>query len=296
MSVIKICEICGKEFQVIPCRAKTARFCSKTCANIGRKAKDNVTCTNCGKSFHKKQSALEKYSRNMGIFCSLECSAEYRKKWFKGKNNHQFGLKGELNSSFKRGFTTRRNGHVTETFIYAKDRSDTDRSGRMTLHRYNVVTNFNNYHTCLFTQVNDYFILKPNLHVYHIDGDHNNNELENLTVLSQPIHTKVHNQIKELSVDFASKIIGVFKKGELLENPEVGNQQPSLSSNTFEGSETNSRIRTGNAEDSNVDTSALLSQIQKLTNDYIVQTKKITEDGHQETIKQILESEIKSSE
>ena len=82
----------------------------------------------------------------------------------------------------------------------------------------------------------------------------------------------------------------------MLENPEVGNQQPSLSSNTFEGSETNSRIRTGNAEDSNVDTSALLSQIQKLTNDYIVQTKKITEDGHQETIKQILESEIKSSE
>ena len=76
----------------------------------------------------------------------------------------------------------------------------------------------------------------------------------------------------------------------------MGNQQPSLSSNTFEGSETNSRIRTGNAEDSNVDTSALLSQIQKLTNDYIVQTKKITEDGHQETIKQILESEIKSSE
>ena len=84
--------------------------------------------------------------------------------------------------------------------------------------------------------------------------------------------------------------------GELLENLEVDNQQPSLSSNTFEGSETNSRIRTGNAEDSNVDTSALLSQIQKLTNDYIVQTKKITEDGHQETIKQILESEIKSSE
>lgn len=106
------------------------------------------------------------------------------------------------------------------------------------------------------------------------------------------INYKVHNQIKELSTDFASKIIGVFKKGELLENPEVGNQQPSLSSNTFEGSETNNRIRTGNAEDSNVDTSALLSQIQKLTNDYIVQTKKITE----ETIKQILESEIKSSE
>lgn len=70
----------------------------------------------------------------------------------------------------------------------------------------------------------------------------------------------------------------------MLENPEVGNQQPSLSSNTFEGSETNNRIQTGNAEDSNVDTSALLSQIQKLTNDYIVQTKKITEDGYKKPL------------
>jgi len=49
------------------------------------------------------------------------------------------------------------------------------------------------------------------------------------------------------------------KQGELLENPEVNqdNQQPSLGSNTFEGSTTNSQIQTGNAEDGNTDTSAL---------------------------------------
>lgn len=34
------------------------------------------------------------------------------------------------------------------------------------------------------------------------------------------------------------------------------NQQPSLSSNTFEGSETNDRVLTSNVEDSNIDTSA----------------------------------------
>ena len=45
-----------------------------------------------------------------------------------------------------------------------------------------------------------------------------------------------------------------FKQGELLENPEMDNQQPSLSSNTFEGSTTNSRVLN---EDSNADTSAL---------------------------------------
>lgn len=65
----------------------------------------------------------------------------------------------------------------------------------------------------------------------------------------------------------------------MLETPEVDNQQPSLSSNTLKGSETNNRVLTGYAEDSNIDTSALLNQIKHLVNDYIVQTKKITEDG-----------------
>lgn len=46
----------------------------------------------------------------------------------------------------------------------------------------------------------------------------------------------------------------LYKQGELLEHPEMGNQQPSLSSNTFEGSTTNNRVLN---KDSNVDTSAL---------------------------------------
>lgn len=63
-----------------------------------------------------------------------------------------------------------------------------------------------------------------------------------------------------------TKIIGYVKQGELLENPTTeivneDNQQPSLSSNAFEGSETNSRILPGNAEDSNTNTSALLITI-----------------------------------
>jgi hypothetical protein len=50
------------------------------------------------------------------------------------------------------------------------------------------------------------------------------------------------------------------KQGELLEHPHVeDNQQPSLGSNTFEGSTTNNRVLTDNAEDSNVDTSTLHS-------------------------------------
>lgn len=52
----------------------------------------------------------------------------------------------------------------------------------------------------------------------------------------------------------------LYKQGELLGYPLIeDNQQPSLSSNTFEGSTTNSRIQTSKVEDSNADTSALHS-------------------------------------
>jgi len=47
------------------------------------------------------------------------------------------------------------------------------------------------------------------------------------------------------------------KQDELLETPEEDNQQPSLDSNIFEGSTTNSQVQTDNAEDSNANTSFL---------------------------------------
>jgi group I intron endonuclease len=57
---------------------------------------------------------------------------------------------------------------------------------------------------------------------------------------------------------FKYQTMAYNKQGELLEHPEMDNQQPSLSSNTLEGSTTNSRVQTDNAEDSNANTSALL--------------------------------------
>lgn len=48
-----------------------------------------------------------------------------------------------------------------------------------------------------------------------------------------------------------------LKRGELLEKPEKVNQQPSISSNAFEGSTTNIRVLSNKIEDSNDDKSAL---------------------------------------
>lgn len=49
----------------------------------------------------------------------------------------------------------------------------------------------------------------------------------------------------------------VVKQGELLENHEDDNQQPSIFRNIYEGSTTNSRVLTHNDEDSNADTRSL---------------------------------------
>lgn len=67
------------------------------------------------------------------------------------------------------------------------------------------------------------------------------------------------------------KIIGVLKRGELLEKPEEVNQQPSLNSNILEGSETSDRVRN---TDSNITTSALHSE----TNEDIVRPTDITNE------------------
>lgn len=54
------------------------------------------------------------------------------------------------------------------------------------------------------------------------------------------------------------RIAGVFKQGELLENhSDNDNQQPSNDRNIVEGSTTNSRGLTDNADAGNADTSAL---------------------------------------
>ena len=90
--------------------------------------------------------------------------------------------------------------------------------------------------------------------VNHLNLDRTDNRVENLTVLLRSEHTTLHNLQKEIIRDDLGKIIGVVKQGELLENLEEDNQQPSLYGNIFDGSETNSRIQL----DSNADTSALL--------------------------------------
>lgn len=85
-------------------------------------------------------------------------------------------------------------------------------------------------------------------------------------ILTRSEHIALHNNILRNKAKKYDSIIGVLKQGELLETPEVDNQQPSLNGNILEGSTTNSRV----LRDSNADTSALLQQILNIVEDDIV--------------------------
>lgn len=244
------CENCGKEFDVIPCRKDTAKYCSKLCANKTLHGKLNCECCFCGKHFHRKQYQINK---NKNQFCSRKCVNEWKKINFCRENNHQFGLKGELNSSFKGKEIKQTNNNLTEIRVYSPNHPFKDKTNRVLKHRLIVEENYTKFDLNYFIEINGKYYLKKTTEVHHIDFDHNNNRIENLIPLTKGEHRAIHNLNCVLFRDDKGKITGVLKQGELLEKPEEVNQQPSLNSDILEGSETNNRV----LRDSNVDTSAL---------------------------------------
>jgi len=95
------CKQCGKEF-IKHKKYKLGNFCSSKCTDLYKKWNNepNCKCPICGIEFYKKKSQLKKSKTSC---CGRECSNKYMSTSFSGKNNHQYGLKGKLNASFKDG-------------------------------------------------------------------------------------------------------------------------------------------------------------------------------------------------
>lgn len=93
MSVLIECKVCHSSFSVPPCRAKTARFCSRECHNkawripgivdiekMGRPRVAPVerTCAECDKSFEiapSRASEADRVGGMKGNFCSRSCAS-----------------------------------------------------------------------------------------------------------------------------------------------------------------------------------------------------------------------------
>lgn len=261
----KICKTCGKTFYVKPWYGK-GMFCSKECADIAKIVNHtpNVTCAYCGKSFYKKPSQI---ARNKVHCCSKECMGNLRRIIYAGKNNPNY-------NNFKERIITRdikgniyyeipvQNhpfGHIAKSkhMLYYRE------------HRYIIEQNYKLFDSKYFVIIDGKHYLNPKVDVHHKNEDTTDNRIENLIPLTRSEHVTEHNNRKEIIRDAKTgRITGVRKRSELLENHIANdNQQPSIDRNIDEGSTTNGRVLTDNAEDSNADTSAPPSNI---TSDDIV--------------------------
>lgn len=185
---IRQCTNCNQDIEVRH-KARMERpniFCCKKCEGEHRKSqvKDNCTCDYCGKRYHIKPHEFKLYEKH---FCSMECHTNYKKKSFKGEGNHQYGLKGSLNASWKSDskitiYGYRKVRNLKHPF---RDCDDFIFEHRLVAEKF--LLNGDNS-----VIVNGKRYLNPELEVHHIDHDRLNNDPNNLMILTKEAHMKLH--------------------------------------------------------------------------------------------------------
>lgn len=148
-----------------------------------------TSCDNCGKQFRMK---MYRYNRSKRHYCCVKCHAEHKEITFQDKNNHQYGLRGKLNASYTNDTILRRNNHLTEVMLYVGEWHKHAVNGRVKEHRYLVEKNHHLFDSKYFREEGGWFYLRQGVHVHHIDGDHNNNDLNNLIPLTKAEHFNLH--------------------------------------------------------------------------------------------------------
>lgn len=157
--------------------------------DMRKNIENNVVCAICGKPFHIYPSMF----RFKTHCCSMECSKILRRQKMTGKGNHQFGLRGDKNASFKGAITRRKNCTQYDFWIYCPDHPHANKYGRVKLHRYVVEQNADRFPAENFEIINGRKVLRTDRFVHHIDENHDNNDVSNLQIVSKAEHRQIHN-------------------------------------------------------------------------------------------------------
>lgn len=170
-----------------------------------------------------------------GITCSKECANILKSEYMKGEKNHQYGLIGDKNASFKGDEIMSEFGYILEycpnhPFPHDKYTKGT----RVFQHRLVIERNYQNFNPEYFIKIGDNFYLKPEYSVHHINEIKNDNRLENLQIVTKGEHTSIHNKERELIRDSLGRIIGVVKSSNIGEDCDVN---PEINSEIAKGSE-----------------------------------------------------------
>lgn len=185
---IKKCAVCGKEIEIFhKVRLdKENVCCSVECMGKFMKSNDlNCECPICHKKFHVKPYHKNKCKVN---YCSRECFRLAKKEYMKGEGNHQYGLKGSLNASWKSDKRVSNLGYYKVRCLEHpyRDSDDYVLEHRLVAEQY--LLNKGNS-----IEINGKLYLKPELVVHHIDGNKLNNSPDNLEIMTLSEHSKLHN-------------------------------------------------------------------------------------------------------
>jgi len=208
MSILVNCENCGIEIKITPSRfkARSNFFCSKKCEAEYKTAELNVVCKSCGKRFHVKPLRLKKLKNKENICCSKLCSNKFREITFLGENNHQFGLKGELNDSFKSDIVMSVYGYILTRNMTHPFRT----KGNFVFFHRLVMENYlktNEPDSDNLVDVNGELFLSPDILVHHMNENKLDNRLENLMCLNLSEHVTLHNKKMGLDRDESGRFM-----------------------------------------------------------------------------------------
>ena len=149
----------------------------------------NCECFVCGKKMHRKPYWLKKNKHHN--YCSKKCHYLDKKRYMSGEANHQYGLKGRLNASWKHDEKISIYGYK---MIRMLDHPFVEKDGFMFEHRLVAekyfLTNENS------VEIDGKRYLKPEYHVHHKNFVKTDNRPENLQVMTKSEHQSLHERLK----------------------------------------------------------------------------------------------------
>lgn len=202
MSIIK-CTFCGSEFVCENFRIKKHNeiFCSKKCEAENKKSNTslNCICEICNKKFHLKPYHKSRYNHH---YCSRKCHSIAKIEYMKGEKNHQYGLKGEKNSSW---LSNERISVYGYRMIRNLEHPFANCDGFVFEHRL-VAEKYLLYNECSI-EIEGMKYLSQQYVVHHLDFNRLNNNKSNLRIMKRGEHTALHMSLenKKNMEDYCNK-------------------------------------------------------------------------------------------
>ena len=179
--MIITCETCGKQFDRKPAQIKAHNFCSRKCLGVANGIRNRkshqITCNYCGRVFTQNNRHA---ARNKRFYCTRECAwADKVKKAM--VTCDWCGQSFEKKSSD----VTRSNHNLCDRGCY-QDFINFTQAGTPNQSVAGKVI----YRTLAELKIGR--ALTDDEEVHHIDGNHSNNTIENLAIISRSAHMAIH--------------------------------------------------------------------------------------------------------